>query len=218
MDDVAWAAFRDELTKLAALTPEEQSELAAAIRQQAKFDQIKDMDEATAAAHRANTERIKTYRAKSQGQQAGIPTWAKETDGVPPEQPSRTYVAGGGNPYKHVPWGMVGRYALSNAAVGAQLGAAGGALSSLSQALDSERERDLKREEGGPVGRFMYDHPIVGGAATGGAIFGLKPVALKVLGPGLPSVLAPYVAVGGSLVGLNKILEMREQAAQEEAA
>jgi hypothetical protein len=228
MDAGTWFAFREELTKLAALTPEEQAELTAAIRQQAKFDQLKEMDEATAAAHRANTERIKAYRAKSQGQSGGIPSWAKEPEGAPPPPPPRGYGRGAGrpqwepgfNPFASAPWGMVGQAAARNALKGGLFGAASGSLSA-ALTNDTKRQHQKKMEEAGPLGRFALNNPATYGGGLGALMFGLHPVSKKVLGSGVVGDLAPFFAPVLVTAGIDKLLKMREERAaqaEQEAA
>jgi hypothetical protein len=87
MDIITVRAFRDELEKIAALTPEEKKLHAQAVRQHAEFDRMSGagkMDDAAKERMRHNVERLRHFKEKKHNDSHKIPGWAKDMKGKPP--------------------------------------------------------------------------------------------------------------------------------------
>lgn len=87
-------AFRDEVEKLAAHTPEEAAKFRAAALKHNEYDRLAGEGKLSpehAEAMRHNVERIHHFKEKKKNDSYKIPDWAHKPNGKPPAPPPRSY-------------------------------------------------------------------------------------------------------------------------------
>lgn len=190
--NTTWSAFFEELTKVAALTPDEEDMLRAAIRRQAKFEQQSvsgKMDPVAQKAMRDNIERIKAFKAKSRGDVGSIPRWAKSPGGVPPPPPPRSTGNYGTQTVR--PPDIVSLVMLG--AAGAQLGMVAGAMKDLGK---TPRQKEREKRESGPIGRWAIDNP-----TRYGGLVGAISTPMAFMAPSILKNPTTAKALGASIIG-----------------
>ena len=202
-----FSAFSQELSKLGALTPDEQELLREAIRRQAAFDRQAGQDalnEAGKAAMRRNTERIRVIRDKSRGSAASIPDWAKDfsvPSGASSPPPPRRSAPGRATGFESV---VLQHPHLFATGFGALTGA-------LTGAFEDEKELRAAAKRGGPLAQFKADHPVLTGAALRGSALGLATLPVSPL-VGALSYALPFAVFHGADKLLKNRVKQRKRA------
>jgi len=237
MEITSLRSFANELTKLAALTPEESAVFKQVVRNQAKFDmETSGANEAQKELHRQNTKRMQEFANKRKDDKYKIPGWAKDPDGKMPGGSTRPasggYGPGGfGRPFRNagpktrkvIDWAIRNprtAVGLTGAGLMGLTGLGSGASSTALETKRMKQERMEEAKEQGPASEWIAENPVKATAGLGALAGGVGGAAAMHYGLQRGSVPLAFLAgTYGTLVasalgihGANKYLKARQAA------